>query len=53
MAAATSRWGKALMCCTTLCCGPRTGPIRMLVAHADESYEEWGYSGSLVYEPGT
>ena len=25
---------------------------RMLVAHADESYEEWGYSGSLVYEPG-
>ena len=26
---------------------------RMLVAHADESYEEWGYSGSLVYEPGT
>ena len=24
---------------------------RMLVAHADESYEEWGYSGSLVYEP--
>ena len=24
----------------------------MLVAHADESYEEWGYSGSLVYEPG-
>ena len=41
------------MCCTMLCCGPRTGPIRMLVAHADESYEEWGYSGSLVYEPGT
>ena len=28
MAAATSRWGKARMCCTTLCCGPRTGPIR-------------------------
>ena len=26
---------------------------RMLVAHADESYEEWGYSGSLVYEPGS
>ena len=26
---------------------------RMLIAHADESYEEWGYSGSLVYEPGT
>ena len=25
---------------------------RMLIAHADESYEEWGYSGSLVYEPG-
>ena len=25
---------------------------RMLVAHADKSYEEWGYSGSLVYEPG-
>ena len=25
---------------------------RMLVAHADESYEEWGYGGSLVYEPG-
>ena len=25
---------------------------RMLVAHVDESYEEWGYSGSLVYEPG-
>ena len=25
---------------------------RMLVAHADESYKEWGYSGSLVYEPG-
>ena len=25
---------------------------RMLVAHADESYEEWGYRGSLVYEPG-
>ncbi len=26
---------------------------RMLVAHADESYEEWGYSGLLVYEPGS
>ena len=25
---------------------------RVLVAHADESYEEWGYSGSLVYAPG-
>ena len=25
---------------------------RMLVAHADESYEEWGYGGSLVFEPG-
>ena len=25
---------------------------RMLVAHADESYEEWGYGGSLIYEPG-
>ena len=25
---------------------------RVLVAHADESYEEWGYGGSLVYEPG-
>ena len=25
---------------------------RMLVAHADESYQEWGYGGSLVYEPG-
>ena len=25
---------------------------RMLLAHADESYEEWGYSGSLIYEPG-
>ncbi len=24
---------------------------RMLVAHADASYEEWGYSGSLVYAP--
>ena len=26
---------------------------RMLLAYADESYEEWGYSGSLIYEPGT
>ncbi len=26
---------------------------RVLVAHADASYEEWGYSGSLVYAPGT
>ena len=25
---------------------------RVLVAHADESYEEWGYSGSLVYGAG-
>ena len=25
---------------------------RVLVAHADASYEEWGYSGSLVYAPG-
>ena len=25
---------------------------RMLLAYADESYEEWGYSGSLIYEPG-
>ena len=25
---------------------------RMLVAHAEESYEEWGYSGSLVVGPG-
>ena len=25
---------------------------RMLLAHADESYEEWGYGGSLVYEQG-
>ena len=24
---------------------------RVLVAHADASYEEWGYSGSLVYAP--
>ena len=26
---------------------------RMLLAYADESYEEWGYGGSLVYQPGT
>ena len=26
---------------------------RMLLAYADESYEEWGYGGSLVYRPGT
>ena len=26
---------------------------RMLLADADESYEEWGYGGSLVYQPGT
>ena len=25
---------------------------RMLLAYADESYEEWGYGGSLIYEPG-
>ncbi len=25
---------------------------RMLVSHADEAYEEWGYSGSVIYEPG-
>ena len=25
---------------------------RMLLAYPDESYEEWGYSGSLIYEPG-
>ena len=25
----------------------------MLLAYADESYEEWGYGGSLVYRPGT
>ena len=25
---------------------------RMLLAYADESYEEWGYIGSLIYEPG-
>ena len=25
---------------------------RVLVAHADASYEEWGYSGSLAYAPG-
>ena len=25
---------------------------RMLLAYADDSYEEWGYGGSLVYEPG-
>ena len=28
MAAATSRCGKARMCSTTSCWGPRTGPIR-------------------------
>ena len=25
---------------------------RMLLAYADDSYEEWGYGGSLIYEPG-
>ena len=25
---------------------------RMLLAYADASYEEWGYGGSLIYEPG-
>ena len=25
---------------------------RMLLAYPDESYEEWGYIGSLIYEPG-
>ena len=25
---------------------------RMLLAYSDASYEEWGYGGSLVYEPG-
>ena len=25
---------------------------RMLIAHADASYQEWGYGGSLIYEAG-
>ena len=24
---------------------------RVLVAHEDTSYEEWGFSGSLTYQP--